>query len=448
VYREPLRPSAVPARWPSPGTKVPAPAYRASVAFASAMDAHRHRSGCARPPTTSRHRRRLSHHSARSCRAPSLGLSKDLLSVTRASGVHSRPPVDGLRHVAATRRGRSAFVVPPHLDGLLLRRFRGLVASRRRPWGSPGFRPAVPHAVVGRRASPPMQHPSEHLPEKQAPRHRRPMPPRRYQAAAWPASRPCSSREAASSRCRCRHARRRVALMGFPLLKPCVRRPSREPPEGRLRRQDLSTLPAESEDSSFRADGCELQHPSRPVPRSRPRRQLETAGAVSASSPRPKARRPGPAWWLGHRTPSGSPDPVGLQWRLSVTTRHETANRGRSFASSACRRGKAAPHKADARLALPNQGRETSRARLPRLETPHRDTGRHARHRAMRRTEMRRLHLSRSSDPCRLFRPRRSRDRTRSRRPASRLAVPRRGPKPRCSQRLHLVPPTSLRPAP
>lgn len=163
MYREPLRPSAVPARWPSPGTKVPAPAYRASVAFASAMDAHRHRSGCARPPTTSRHRRRLSHHSARSCRAPSLGLSKDLLSVTRASGVHSRPPVDGLRHVAATRRGRSAFVVPPHLDGLLLRRFRGLVASRRRPWGSPGCGPAEPPADGRAGAFPPVHHPPEHI---------------------------------------------------------------------------------------------------------------------------------------------------------------------------------------------------------------------------------------------------------------------------------------------
>lgn len=97
--------------------------------------------------------------------------------------------------------------------------------------GFTGLRPCQttcrwPSRGVPAGASPSRAHPLE----KQTPRHRRSMPPRRCRTAARPTSRPCSSREAATSPHRCRHARRHVALMGFPLLKPCAcRSPQRAP---------------------------------------------------------------------------------------------------------------------------------------------------------------------------------------------------------------------------
>jgi hypothetical protein len=123
----------------------------------------------------------------------------------------------GLRTCAARRRSRSAFVVSHHPDGLLLHRLRELVASRCRPWGSPGFHP---RRTTCRwpvdEVSQPMLHPPElSPPDKPCLRHRRPLPPRRYRTAVRPTSRPCSCRESVAPSHRCRLATP-VALLGFP----------------------------------------------------------------------------------------------------------------------------------------------------------------------------------------------------------------------------------------
>jgi len=124
-----------------------------------------------------------------------------------------------LRRDAATRHARSAFVVSHHLDGLLHLPLHGLVASRSRPWGSPGCRHAT--SLPLRRS--PMPHPPEHSPPGQlVPRHRGPMPPCPCATCVRPCgtSRRSSDRESVVTTRRHRLAAL-VALLGFPLWRPC-----------------------------------------------------------------------------------------------------------------------------------------------------------------------------------------------------------------------------------
>lgn len=75
---------------------------------------------------------------------------------------------------AASHVARSVLAVPPRLDGLRLPTIRGLVASRRRSWGPPGFRPRPTRARDGRCASPPVLRPPERFPPRQPERRHRP----------------------------------------------------------------------------------------------------------------------------------------------------------------------------------------------------------------------------------------------------------------------------------
>jgi hypothetical protein len=146
VFREPLRPRPVRLVGLCRTLQRVSRACRSTSPLLGSLPRVGHRGGL-RPsrPRAPRCRRRFSLHSARSCRAPSLGLSKE----PPLHRHHHRSPLPhtasgALRTRAATRGSRAAFVVSHHLDGLLLRELRGLVASRSRPWGSPGFDPAVP----------------------------------------------------------------------------------------------------------------------------------------------------------------------------------------------------------------------------------------------------------------------------------------------------------------
>jgi len=67
-------------------------------------------------------------------------LRRHLPSVSTPAG--SRP----LRYGVTRLHTRSVLAVPPGLDGFLHRWVRGLVASRSRPWGSPGCRTSRPRA--------------------------------------------------------------------------------------------------------------------------------------------------------------------------------------------------------------------------------------------------------------------------------------------------------------
>jgi hypothetical protein len=82
-------------------------------------------------------------------RAPLLRLSKDrpFADIHFASPLPARPK-PCLRSLVATPETRSALVVLPDFDGLLLAELCGFVAPRSQPWGSPSFgqarKPGVP----------------------------------------------------------------------------------------------------------------------------------------------------------------------------------------------------------------------------------------------------------------------------------------------------------------
>ena len=61
-------------------------------------------------------------------------------------------------------RTRTAFAVLPGYDGLLLSEFCGLVASRCRPWGLPGFAPVAHSRNCNTPDTPPDTDPSELFP--------------------------------------------------------------------------------------------------------------------------------------------------------------------------------------------------------------------------------------------------------------------------------------------
>lgn len=169
--------------------------------------------------------------------------------------------------------------------------------------------------------------------------------------------------------------RRHVALMGFPVLKPCAcRSPPRHPRAPPLPEPPRASSAARR--PSFRADGCELLDPSRPVARSRPRRQLVRQALASASSPRPRAWRPGPAWWLGHRTSSGS---LSRSASGGGSPCHPTARRLAEASHLALPRlptsGDRHRPKAAVRRACPIRGREGTAAGSPQPRGPRRDTG-------------------------------------------------------------------------
>lgn len=60
-------------------------------------------------------------------------------SIDLTTGVHSRGPKPTSVEAMPRPRSRSVLVVSHHLDGFLLRRLCGLVASRCQSWGPPGF---------------------------------------------------------------------------------------------------------------------------------------------------------------------------------------------------------------------------------------------------------------------------------------------------------------------
>lgn len=73
------------------------------------------------------------------------GVASSRARESRSDSAASTPGTTGWccpRRVGATRPARSVLVVSHHLDGLPPRRLRGLVASRSRSWGSPGFEEA------------------------------------------------------------------------------------------------------------------------------------------------------------------------------------------------------------------------------------------------------------------------------------------------------------------
>lgn len=99
------------------------------------------RSTCPPHTVALRHRRRLSQPPGPLPSAPP-GFFKDRPSAS-THPVSTPAALRPLRHDAATRRARSVLAVPPRHDGFLHRGAHGLVASRSRPWGSPGFRWSV-----------------------------------------------------------------------------------------------------------------------------------------------------------------------------------------------------------------------------------------------------------------------------------------------------------------
>lgn len=174
-------------------------------------------------------RRRLSRCPAQSMPSAFHRVLKDRPSVDIPAGVHSRL-LSQARHGAACCRARSVLAVPPGLDGFLRHRVRGLVASRSRPWGPPGFRAPAPHAC-GASTLPHRCPPSRAFPSREvspaSPREPAPLP---FVGDADPTTRPCSARESVTTTDRVRSAPP-DALLGFPSWSPTCG-PVRCTPEG------------------------------------------------------------------------------------------------------------------------------------------------------------------------------------------------------------------------
>jgi hypothetical protein len=127
----------------------PSRAYRADRRRCMSRPCSSHRSGL-RPIRSHapRSRRRVSLRSARCLhRAPSTGFSKTAPpSTSRPESLQLASRLASVRRSQAPHMDRPRGFSPPRR--ITPPDVRGLVASRYRPWGSPGFRPAVPRAVV------------------------------------------------------------------------------------------------------------------------------------------------------------------------------------------------------------------------------------------------------------------------------------------------------------
>jgi len=310
VFREPLRPRPVRLVGLHRTLQRVFRACRSTSPLPGSLPRVGHRGGL-RPsrPRAPRSRRRFSLHSARSCRAPSLGLSKE----PPLHRHHPRSPLPHtasgvLRTLAATRGSRAAFVVSHHLDGLLLRELRGLVASRSRPWGSPGFGPAVPPCGdrwTGFLSDAP---PSRAFPSRVAV----PASPPTVAPSPLTGLRTRPDLEAllhAGVRCVASPLpvpRRPMLSWAFPLLEPHVRRlAAPRPPRGSRTWGDLSAATA----SAPEGVGARAAGPTSLVdtvrPDTRPHTRGGSCGRRLAASLHPARRQgSGPASWLGRRDSS------------------------------------------------------------------------------------------------------------------------------------------------
>jgi len=338
----------------------------------------------------------------------------------------------GLWTCAAERRSRSASVVSHHLDGLLLHRFRGLVASRCRPWGSSDFHP---RRTTCRwpvdEVSQPMLLPSRALPpDEPYLRHRRPLPPRRYRTAVRPTSRPCSHRESVAPPHRCRIVDARGSP-GLPVLEPCARRCP--PTARRPRAASPPAFPSTTRGPPPSTQGtANHPDPSRPTRASDIRKLAWQALAAPLHTTQGWRVRVRPSW-LGHHTRAGSPEPGRI--RRSGPWRSRRAAPGRSLgrrSPQVCRPVESPTHPGGWReLEDPSQVRE--RTSMPgHPDATYLSLGHlacRARHRALC-DQMRLSPPGRSLVHASLSRGGgMSPPRTRPRRPASRLTV-RAGPKP------------------
>lgn len=157
-------------------------------------------------------------------RAPLIGFSKDRPSITHTPKKPACPsPLRMTSARRSQRRARSAFVVPPHHDGLAPRALHRLVASCSRSWGSPGFHSAVPPADDRSPSFPTDATPSRVFPSYGAvPRVTAGHYPRVvHQLRAGSTSRSCSPWESVAPHSRCQLYDARYSR-GLPFLELCV----------------------------------------------------------------------------------------------------------------------------------------------------------------------------------------------------------------------------------
>lgn len=252
----PLRAAGYRVVWLSPVIGAHSTRERKSASIVSYGRAGEPRSTCPPHTVALRHRRRFSQPPGPWPSAPP-GFFKDRPSVS-THPVSTPAALRPLRHDAATRRARSVLAVPPRHDGFLHRGARGLVASRSRPWGSPGFRGSEARSRAVRPASSPVPAlQSVSLPRSGAHVTVGPCPPAVTGRVSDPTSRPCSARESVATRGRCRPAVVRCSL-GLLHLEP--RRPTVPPvaaPRGPIRSHRRGPVDA-STDRTFGPPGRTL----------------------------------------------------------------------------------------------------------------------------------------------------------------------------------------------